>query len=126
MGRGGRRKEEEGKSGRREEALVLHGKYVSTFCCSQQTLGISRNHLACAIQSKFLMSPAKQPAQEGLPDSTNVTNAEHVLEATEVGNLHFPLCILEEGPISDLKYDIVSLNSSCHIRLLHHRLDHLL
>ena len=80
----------------------------------------------CAIQSKFLMSPAKQPAQEGLPDSTNVTNAEHVLKATEVGNLHFPLCILEEGPISDLKYDIVSLNSSCHIRLLHHRLDHLL
>lgn len=32
------------------------------------------------------MSPAEQPAQEGLPDSTHVTNAEHVLKAIEVEN----------------------------------------
>ena len=54
---------------------------------------------------KVLMSPAKAASPRGLIKQYKCQVLECVLKAIGVGNLHFPLCILKEGPILDLIYD---------------------
>ena len=51
------------------------------------------------------MSPAKAASPRGLIKQYKYQVLECVLKAIGVGNLHFPLRILKEGPILDLMCD---------------------